>query len=390
MDERLADILAACLQRIDGGATVDECLAAYPAERGELEPLLRVATRLQALPRPTPLPAVAQAALTSQVLGHLQAQRLATTGAAPTPRPAAGGQGLDPSAMLAGVLRAFGYRGPLTQPWLRLGALAVALVLAVALAATAYAAVRAIFPAPLAAPAALAPATRFDLTGPIEAANEASVTIAGIAIDLGPGTTITGTPAIGATARATGRIRDDGTLLAEAIAVEAVASAPTSIATAAPVEPTSAPIQPTVAPVEPTPAPVEPTAVATIAPAPTAAPAPTEAPVVVPPAPTEAPAAPAPAGEPFARLRQLLEAGAADGRAGGDAGEFLKKLAEAEQAFAQGDTKKTGDQLRDLYQKLREKAREGKTDPAFAQEAQGIIREVEATYGIRALPDEER
>jgi hypothetical protein len=377
MDEQLSDILATCLRRIEAGGTLDECLAAYPAERAELEPLLRVAARLQALPRSTPLPAAAQAAITGRVLGHLQAQPAAATGALPAPPPAAGRQPLDPSAWLAGVLRALGYRGPLAQPWLRLGALALALILALALAATSYAAARALFP-PAAAPAALAPATRFELAGPIEATSEAAITIAGVTLDLGPQTVITGTPAAGAAARATGQIRDDGTLLAETIAVEPAATGPTALPSPGP----------TLAPTE------APVAVATAA-APTAAPAPptaepTGAPVVEPPPPTAAPAAPAPAGEPFARLRQLLEAGAADGRAGGDAGEFLKKLAEAEQAFARGDAKKTGDQLRDLYQKLREKAREGKTDPAFAQEAQGIIGEIAAAYGIRGVPDKER
>ncbi|HMQ31606.1 MAG TPA: hypothetical protein PKD53_12830 [Chloroflexaceae bacterium] len=359
MDERLGDILATCLQRIEAGATVDECLAAYPAERAAVEPLLRVATRLQALPRPAPLSAAAQAAVTSQVLSQLTAPRLAAPGAVQAHPPPAPGR-LDPSALLAGVLRAVGYRGPLAQPWLRLGALGLALLLAVALAATAYAVARAIFP-PRAGPAALAPASSFALEGPIEALGEATIVIAGITLDLGPETTFAGTPGVGAIARATGQIRDDGTLLAETITVAgaAVDAAPT-----APVEaPTEAPL-----------------AVATAAPTATAEPAPTTA-------PTAAPAAPE---EPFARLRRLLEAGREDGRAGPQGQQFLSRLDGAEQALAQGDGQRAGDQLRDLFQRLREQAREGRADPAFVQEAQALLREIELAYGLRAIPDEER
>lgn len=46
------DVLDACLDRITGGrATVDECLEAYPDHRAELEPVLRAAIEMTALPR---------------------------------------------------------------------------------------------------------------------------------------------------------------------------------------------------------------------------------------------------------------------------------------------------------------------------------------------------
>lgn len=272
-------------------------------------------------------------------------------------RRAAGGAPLSPSAVLAGALRALGYRGPLARPWLRLGSVALAVALALALAATGYAAVRALFPAPA---AALAPATGFELEGPIEAISEASMTIAGITVDVGPGTTIEGTPALGAVARATGQIRPDGTLLADAISVQAAEAIPT----AAPTEPAA----PTEAPA----------AVATAAP-PTAEPAP----------PTAEPAPPA-AVEPLARLRQLIEAGRADGRAGREGDALLERLGAAEEAFAEGNGQRAGSRLRDLYRRLSELAREGRIEAGFAQEALGLLWEIEAAYGVRAVPGDER
>lgn len=366
MDDTLADIVTTCLQRIEAGSTLDACLAAYPAERAQLEPMLRVATRLRALPRPTPLPAAVQATITSRVLQQLRQPTITGESARPQPGPAP--RRLDPATILAGTLRALGYRGPLARPWLHLGVLALALVLAVGLAATAYAAVRALSPlAPASGPTALVPATTFDLHGPIEAVSSSTLVINGITIDFGTQTSIAGTPLVGATAHASGQIRDDGTLLANSVTVDAAAPDQTSVSTEAPV------------------------AVATTAPSPSPAPPQPTTEPAPPVEPTVAPAAPAPAdGEPFTRLRRLLEAGRADGRAGPEGNSYLAKLDTAEVAFARGDTKKAGDQLRDLYQKLRDKAREGKSDPGFAQEAQALIAEIEATYGIRAIPDEER
>lgn len=359
MDETLANIFATCLQRIEAGATLDECLAAYPTARGELESLLRVATRLQALPRPALLPSAVQTAITGRVLNQLQAQQATATGALRSIQAPAGPQRLDASARLVGVLRALGYRGPLAQPWLRLGALGLALLLAVTLAAAAYGAVRAIFPPVATGPDALAAATRFELQGSVEALSEATLVIAGVTIDLGPQTVITGTPAVGALAQASGQIRDDGSLLAETVVVEGDTTGPTAAPTAEPqLIPTDAPTA------EPIPAPA----------------VPTEAPNPLPAPPVEAPA---PAADPFTRLRQLLEAGQADGRAGAEGEGFLQHLAEAEAGLGQGDAKKAHDQLRDLSKKLGETARDGKIDPGFAEQAQTLIAEIEATYDLR-------
>src|SRR5207247_1488218 len=80
-------------------------------------------------------------------------------------------------AILAGVLRALGYGGPLRLPWLRLAGVAIALLLALILGAGAFAAARAVLqaiqPQPIAAPTSLpaptAPAPGLImLDGPIE------------------------------------------------------------------------------------------------------------------------------------------------------------------------------------------------------------------------------
>ena len=48
---RLATIFADCLEAIErGDQTVDQCLAAYPGHRPELESLLATVTRLQSVP----------------------------------------------------------------------------------------------------------------------------------------------------------------------------------------------------------------------------------------------------------------------------------------------------------------------------------------------------
>src|SRR6478672_2959178 len=102
MDEMLADILQTCLVRIDAGASIDECLAAYPQQRQELEVPLTAAMQLRTLPRPA-LPAATQAALETRMLA-LAAQRRA----APPPAAAPNGRAplplrnrtLDPAALL--------------------------------------------------------------------------------------------------------------------------------------------------------------------------------------------------------------------------------------------------------------------------------------------------
>ncbi|HEX9441218.1 MAG TPA: hypothetical protein VF909_16150, partial [Roseiflexaceae bacterium] len=141
MDEMLADILQTCLVRIDAGASVDACLAAYPQQRHALEAPLTAAVQLRTLPRPA-LPVAARAALETRMLA-LAAQRrtalppsAATNGRTHLP-PRTGT--LEPAALLAGLLRTLGYGGPLARPWLRLASAAIAIVLALALGAGALA-----------------------------------------------------------------------------------------------------------------------------------------------------------------------------------------------------------------------------------------------------------
>ena len=64
-EEKLLRALDACLERIERGDAIDACLHDYPAERGELEPLLRAAASLRALPAPPPpnLEAIEQSVL---------------------------------------------------------------------------------------------------------------------------------------------------------------------------------------------------------------------------------------------------------------------------------------------------------------------------------------
>lgn len=340
MDERLSDILATCLQRIEAGASVDDCLAAYPAERTALEPLLRVASRLRALPHPAPLTPAALAAVAGRVSGSL--------GPRPTASSVAPGHGLDAAAALAGVLRALGYGGPLSRPWLRFGAAALAVLFAVFLATTAYAAVRAVFSGPAARGAVLAPATRFELEGSIEAFNEATIVIDGITLDLGPDTEFVGTPGVGLGARATGRIRDDGTLLGERIVVD------TPLATATPT-PATPIVEPTVAP--------------TVAPT--------------------APATPTPdLADPLVRLLILLEAARADGRAGDAGDELIVIYGEARRALLEeSDPERAAERLRFLYIRIELLVVEGRIDRVFADEVRLLIIGIGDVYGIRTLPE---
>ncbi len=66
--------LEACLQRLAEGATLDECLAAYPENQSTLEPLLRAALQLSAV---APLP-------TADQIDRMQAKVL--TGLTPSPK----------------------------------------------------------------------------------------------------------------------------------------------------------------------------------------------------------------------------------------------------------------------------------------------------------------
>lgn len=251
----LADILQTCLVRINAGASVDECLAAYPQQRAALEAPLTAAVQLRTLPRPI-LPAATQAALETRMLA-LAAQRraalppsAATNGRTPLP-PRTGT--LEPAALLAGLLRTLGYGGPLARPWLRLASAAIAIVLALALGAGALAAARAIVRAiqgPASAPAISLPAaTPFTLDGPIEQIAPERWVINGITVALDAQTTIAGAPQVGAVAHVGGSVQADATLIARSITVDmqqpAATSVPIPAGSPAPViVPTLAPLPP--------------------------------------------------------------------------------------------------------------------------------------------------
>ncbi|MEO7910558.1 MAG: DUF5666 domain-containing protein [Roseiflexaceae bacterium] len=251
----LADILQTCLTRIDAGASVDECLAAYPQQRDALEAPLNAAVRIRTLPRPV-LPAATQAALETRLLA-LAAQRRAAAPATsspnePThlpPRRAL----REPAALLAGFIRALGYRGPLARPWLRLACAAIALVLALALGTGAFAAARAIVRAIQGSrniPTTTLPAsTPFTLDGPIEQIAPDGWVVNGIAVTLDAQTTIDGAPVVGAVVHVGGDLQTDATLLARRITVET----PPLPSTSAPIPPIPSvpPSAPTTLPVPP-------------------------------------------------------------------------------------------------------------------------------------------
>ncbi|HJZ50265.1 MAG TPA: DUF5666 domain-containing protein [Roseiflexaceae bacterium] len=251
----LADILQTCLVRIDAGASVNDCLAAYPQQHSALEAPLKAAAQIRALPRPA-LPVATRSALETRMLALAAARRAAASPAfssnghvrLPVPNRA-----LGPAAMLAGLLRALGYRGPLALPWLRLASAAIALVLALALGTGALAAARAIVRAiqgPSRTPTVTLPATTpFTLDGPIEQITRERWVVNGITVVLDAQTTIKDTPRIGAIAHVGGELHADATLLARSIIVEA----PQLPSTSAPIPPLpSAPnIAPTTIPVPP-------------------------------------------------------------------------------------------------------------------------------------------
>jgi hypothetical protein len=241
MDEMLADILETCLIRIDAGASIDECLAAYPQQRDALEAPLRAATQIRALPQPA-LPAAARATLETKMLALAGQRRMSLLPSASSNghRPhAVPGSGIRPAALLAGLLRALGYRGPLALPWLRLAAAAIALILALALGTGALAAARAIIRAVQGSPSTptttLPAAMPFVLDGPIEQIGSERWVVNGMAINLDAQTTITGTPELGVIAHVRGNVQADATLIAHSIIVDA----PQPSSTSAPIAPTS-------------------------------------------------------------------------------------------------------------------------------------------------------
>lgn len=85
-DDQLADILQTCLDQLASGATIETCLAGYPAQQADLEPLLRAAIEVASLPRP-PLPAAARAAIEQRMLEQVAVRRLPPAGRSSAPLP---------------------------------------------------------------------------------------------------------------------------------------------------------------------------------------------------------------------------------------------------------------------------------------------------------------
>ena len=267
MEEVLPDILDQCLARLADGATVDECLVAYPAQQAELELPLRMASRLRELPQPA-LPTATRAGLETQLLALAAARRAANPAAPASQAPALVG-GMD--AILAGVLRALGYGAAPRSPWLRVAAAALTLVLALAVGAGTLLAARAIVeivrpkptPIPTAVPTSTAPPlAQITIDGPIEQIAQEGWVVGGTTVVLTSTTVIEGTPALGATAHVRASILNGGGWLAQSIVVEAPptpTSTPTPTQTVTPTEapaPTTAPVPdpaPAAAPSQPSP-----------------------------------------------------------------------------------------------------------------------------------------
>jgi hypothetical protein len=230
MDATADKILETCLARLAAGASVDDCLAAYPAQSAELDKPLRAAAGLMRLPHPA-MSSHTRAALEAQLLARAAARRAASRQSRSSWRR------LGPAAILAGILRALGYGGPLSAPWLRLAAAAIAIVLALLLGVGAYAAARAIFsvvtppPAPTPVVAPTAPLATFTLDGIVEQIDEEAWVVSGAPIVIDVQTAITGSAAVGATVHIRGVIRADGARIARSIAV---GPPPTAIPAVAP------------------------------------------------------------------------------------------------------------------------------------------------------------
>ncbi|HLO14672.1 MAG TPA: DUF5667 domain-containing protein [Anaerolineales bacterium] len=60
MSETIDELLAKCLERMEAGASLESCLADYPRQAAELEPLLRMTQEMKYLAKVGPRPAFAQ------------------------------------------------------------------------------------------------------------------------------------------------------------------------------------------------------------------------------------------------------------------------------------------------------------------------------------------
>jgi hypothetical protein len=175
------------------------------------------------------------------------------------------------------------------------------------------------------------------------------------------------------------------------LALRGGASEPAGIApSAAPAPPAAQePALPATAPATLAPT-LQPTVAATPAPSPVpqaTAPPPPPSPIPQPTVPPPSPAPPADA-DTVAQLRALLEAGTADGRAGKDGTELLKKLDEVEQALAKGDAKKAQDRLRDMQKRVQEGVRKDTIEPQFAQQVLDGIAAIAGQYNLSLPPND--
>jgi serine/threonine-protein kinase len=147
-------------------------------------------------------------------------------------------------------------------------------------------------------------------------------------------------------------------------------------------QPTGEPVAQATAASAPTAIPAPTEVPATAAPAPTAIPAPTEVPATIPHAPT---AISVPSSAPLDQLRELLEAGKADGRAGSAAGAMLSDLSKVKQALDDRNEHRAADRLGDLQKRLLDGIKSKKVDSDFAHQALAAVNTIASTYGL-ALP----
>jgi hypothetical protein len=230
MDSTIVNILDQCIGQLEAGVSLEECLAGYPQQRAELEGPLLVAASLRQLPRPA-MPATMHASLEAQMLARAAARRAAqsSNGVSHTTRAARG-----PAALLDGLPRRLGYRGA-ARPWMRLASIAIAVMLALILGAGAFAAARALVrliapsapPTPTSLPTADTGAfVPFTRDGVIVQIDQEGWVVASETIAINTQTRISGVPIVGAIAHIRGVAQADGTLLAEQISIELVASSP--------------------------------------------------------------------------------------------------------------------------------------------------------------------
>ncbi len=74
-DDELEQILQECLEQLAFGATIETCLAGYPAQQAQLEPLLRAAIDVTRLPRPA-LDSAARATIEQRMLEQVALRRI--------------------------------------------------------------------------------------------------------------------------------------------------------------------------------------------------------------------------------------------------------------------------------------------------------------------------